>query len=196
MSPFDTYQSYLSLKSHFNNPKYDYFKYHKKTRATITTFNKRRDRYWFEKMSRKYSDEEIIEFLVSNFVASNNPQNLWIGELISSGDKVYQEWKKRQQSLKYIFKEQSNDLFLDSPLKNVLDCSKGHPILIKKYLSGNVSPETIVIYNKIFDFVTHFNKKLLDPVWEVVSLKIYKYDPFINIDIPSYKKILRDIIHE
>lgn len=196
MSPFETYKTYLSVKSHFNNPKYDYFKYHKKTRASLNTFNKRRDRYWFEKMSRKYSDDEIVQYLVSNFVASNNPQNLWIGELIGSGEKVYLEWQKRQQSLKYIFKEQSNELFSDSSLKYVLDCSKGHPPLIKKYLSGNISPETIVIYNKIFGFVSNFNRKLLDPVWEIISLKINKYDPFINIDINNYKQILREIINE
>lgn len=196
MSPFETYQTYLSLKNHFTNPKYNYFKYYKKTRATVASFNKRRDRYFFERTSRKYSDKEIVNFLVSNFVASNNPQNLWIGEIIGSGERVYLDWLKRQQSLTYMFKEQSSELFSDIPLKEVLDCSKGHPLLVKKFLSGSISPETIVIYNKIFGFVDNFNQKLLDPVWEVVSLKINKYDPFINIDIPSYKKILREIIHE
>jgi len=33
-------------------------------------------------------------------------------------------------------------------------------------------------------------------VWECVSLKIKKYMPFINIDVFSYKKILREIINE
>jgi len=196
MSPFETYQTYLSLKNHFTNPKYNYFKYYKKTRASVASFNKRRDRYFFERTSRKYSDKEIVNFLVSNFVASNNPQNLWIGEIIGSGERVYLDWLKRQQSLTYMFKEQSSELFSDIPLKEVLDCSKGHPLLVKKFLSGSISPETIVIYNKIFGFVDNFNQKLLDPVWEVISLKINKYDPFINIDIPSYKKILMEIIYE
>lgn len=196
MSPFETYQTYLSLKNHFTNPKYNYFKYYRKTRATVTSFNKRRDRYFFERTSRKYSDKEIVDFLVSNFVESNNPQNLWIGEIIGSGERVYLDWLKRQQSLTYMFKEQSSELFSDTSLKDVLDCSKGHPPIVKRYLSGSLSPETIVIYNKIFGFVNNFNQKLLDPVWEVISLKINKYDPFINIDISSYKRILREIIHE
>jgi hypothetical protein len=33
-------------------------------------------------------------------------------------------------------------------------------------------------------------------VWETVSLKIKKYSPFINIDMFSYKKILRTIVNE
>ena len=103
---------------------------------------------------------------------------------------------KRQQSLTYLFKEQSNELFSENELESVFDCSKGHPIVLKKFLSGNISLETLVIYNKIFLFGNKFDKHLLDPVWESVSLKLKKYNPFLNIDVFQYKKILRDIINE
>jgi hypothetical protein len=196
VTPFETYQHYLSLKNHFTNPKYDFFKYGAKTRASITSFNKRKDKYWFEKTSRKYSDKEVVDFLVSNFTATDNPQNLWIGEIINSGERNYSEWMKRQQSLTYLFKEQSNELFSENELESVFDCSKGHPTVLKKFLSGKISLETIVIYHKIFLFGNMFDKKLLDPVWETVSLKIKKYNPFLNIDVFQYKKILRDILNE
>ena len=196
MSPFETYQHYLALKSHFTNPKYDFFKYGAKTRASMTSFNKRKDKYWFEKTSRKYSDKEVVDFLVSNFVEADNPQNLWIGEIINSGERTYAEWMRRQQSLTYLFKEQSNELLSENKLEDVFNCSKGHPIILKKFLSGQLSLETLVIYDKIFGFSKTFDKKLDDPVWETVSLKIKKYTPFINMDIFQYKKILRDIINE
>jgi len=196
VTPFETYQHYLSLKNHFTNPKYDFFKYGAKTRASVTSFNKRKDKYWFEKTSRKYSDKEVVDFLVSNFTATDNPQNLWIGEIINSGERNYAEWMKRQQSLTYLFKEQSNELFSENELESVFDCSKGHPTVLKKFLSGTISLETLVIYNKIFLFGNKFDKQLLDPVWETVSLKIKKYSPFLNIDVFNYKKILRSIINE
>jgi hypothetical protein len=196
VSPFETYQHYLSLKNHFTNPKYDFFKYGAKTRASVTSFNKRKDKYWFEKTSRKYSDKEVVDFLVSNFTATDNPQNLWIGEIINSGERNYAEWMKRQQSLTYLFKEQSSELFLENELESVFDCSKGHPTVLKKFLSGTISLETLVIYNKIFLFGNKFDKQLLDPVWETVSLKLKKYSPFLNIDVFNYKKILRSIIDE
>ena len=197
VKPFEVYQHYLSLKNHFTNPKYDFFKYGAKTRASITSFNKRRDKYWFEKTSRKYNDEEVVKFLVSNFSSADNPQNLWIGEIISSGERTYAEWMKRQQSLTYLFKEQSNELFSENELESVFDCSKGHPIVLKKFLGGNISLETLVIYNKIFLFGNKFDKKLNDPIWETVSLKIQKYSPFLNnLDMFKYKKILRDIVDE
>ena len=194
MSPFETYQTYLSMKSHFTNSKYDFFKYGGKSRATVTSFNKRKDKYWFEKTSRKYNDKEIVDFLLSNFVSADNPQNLWIGEIINSGERTYADWMRRQQSLTYLFREQSSELFSETKLDDALNCSRGHPPVLKKFLSGKISLETLVIYDKIFLFGKTFDKKLLDPVWETVSLKIKKYSPFIQVDIFSYKKILKEII--
>ena len=194
MSPFETYQTYLSVKSHFTNSKYDFFKYGGKSRATVTSFNKRKDKYWFEKTSRRYSDKEVVDFLVSNFVASDNPSNLWIGEIINSGERTYADWMRRQQSLTYLFKEQSEELFSEIKLDDALNCSKGHPPVLKRFLSGKLSLETFVIYDKIFRFSSNFDKKLLDPVWETVSLKIKKYSPFIQVDIFNYKKLLKEII--
>lgn len=197
MSPFETYQHYLSLKNHFTNPKYDFFKYGAKTRASIASFNKRKDKYWFEKTSRKYDDKEVVDFLVSNFVAADNPSNLWIGEIINSGERTYAEWMRRQQSLTYLFKEQSNELFSETKLEDALNCSKGHPPILKKFLSGKLSLETLVIYEKIFQFSKKFDKKLIDPVWETVSMKLKKYSPFLlHIDVLQYKKFLRDILNE
>jgi hypothetical protein len=196
VTPFETYQHYLSLKNHFTNPKYDFFKYGAKTRASLTSFNKRKDKYWFEKTSRKYSDEEVVDFLVSNFSAAENPQSLWIGEIINSGERTYAEWMKRRQSSTYLFKEQSNDLLSENELQDLLECSRGHPKILKAYLVGKISLENFVIWDKIFNFSKDFDKKLSDPVWETVSLKLKKYGPFINIDVFKYKKILRELVHE
>ena len=194
VTPFETYRTYLSMKSHFTNPKYDFFKYGGKSRATMTSFNKRKDKYWFEKTSRKYSDQQVLDFLLSNFVIADNPQNLWIGEIINSGERNYADWMRRKQSLTYLFKEQSEKLLSENELEKVFDCSKGHPVILKKYLGGEISLETLTIMEKVFSFVRDFDKKLTDPVWETVSLKIKKYIPFININVYNYKKILKEVI--
>ena len=68
MTPFDTYKIYLAMKSHFTREKYDYFQYGGKTNASLDSFYKRKDRYFFEKTSRKYPDEEVKQFFVANFV--------------------------------------------------------------------------------------------------------------------------------
>ena len=184
------------MKNHFTNRKYDFFRYGGKSSATITSFNKRKDKYWFEKTSRKYSDDEIINFLLSNFVTTDNPKNLWIGEIINSGERTYSDWMRRQQSITYIFKEQSNELLGNESLDRILECKKGHPVILKRFLGGSISLETFVIFDIIFQFSEIFDKKLKDPVWETVSLKIKKYKPFLNINVFQFKKILREIINE
>jgi len=194
MVPFDVYKTYLALKNHFTKEKYDYFVYCGKSRASLQSFYKRKDRFWFEKLSRQRNDKEVIDFFVSNFISCTDPQSLWIGEIIREGDNNYKDWQKRQQSLSYIFKEQSDQMLFSNNLEQLFDCSRQHPPILKMFLSGEICIETMVIYDRIFMYGKNFDKKLLDPVWEIVSLKIRKYSPFLHIDVFHYKKILKDII--
>ena len=196
MMPYDAYKTYLSLKNHFTKDSYDYFKYCGKSRATLQSFYKRKDRMWFEKVARQKTDQEVIDFFVSNFVSCNDPETLWIGEMIKEGETRYQTWQKKIQSLSYIFKEESQSLFEENKFEDVFKCSKGHPILLKKFLNGKISLETLVIYDRIFLFGNTFDKKLQDPVWQTVSRRIKKYNPFLNIDVFRFRKMLKEIILE
>ena len=106
MVPFDTYKTYLALKNHFTKDSYDYHKYQGKSRASLQSFYKRKDRYWFEKLSRQKEDKEVVDFFVANFVSCTDPQTVWIGELIKEGEIRYKSWQKRIQSLSYLFKHE------------------------------------------------------------------------------------------
>ena len=192
--PFDAYRCYLSLKNHFTKDHYDYHKYRGKTRATVQAFYKRKDRFWFEKFARSKNDKEVEEFFVSNFIYSTDPSTVWIGEMIKEGEGRYTEWKKKVQSLTYIFKEETESVFENNKVDDMFDCSKGHPPILKSYLGGDISLESMVIYDRIFDYGKDFDKRLKDPVWETVSRKIKKYSPFLNIDVSRYKKILKEVI--
>ena len=194
MMPLDAYKCYLAMKNHFTKDNYDYHKYAGKVRATREAFYKRKDRFWFEKFSRQKNDKEVVDFFVSNFVSTTDPSTMWIGEMIKEGEGRYIDWKKKVQSLSYVFKEEVNNLFSDKKVDDVFDCSKGHPPILKSYLGGNTSLETMVICDRIFEYGKDFDKRLKDPVWETVSRKIKKYDPFLNISVPRYKKILKEII--
>lgn len=196
MMPYDAYREYLALKNHFTKSSYDYFKYNKKVRATVQSFYKRKDRMWFEKISRQKSDQEVTDFFVANFVSCPDPETLWIGEMIKEGESRYQNWKKKIQSLSYFFREESQSLFQENKFQDVFKCSKGHPVLLKKHLSGQISLETMVLLDKVFAYSKNFDKKLQDPVWETVSRRIKKYSSFLHIDVLNYRKILKEIILE
>ena len=190
----DAYRCYLALKNHFTKDHYDYIKYRGKTRASNAAFYKRKDRFWFEKFARQKNDKEIEDFFVSNFIYSTDPSTVWIGEMIKEGEGRYQEWQKKVQSLTYVFKEETESVFENKKVDDMFDCSKGHPPILKIYLKGDISLESMVIYDRILGYGKDFDKRLKDPVWETVSRKIKKYSPFLNIDVSRYKKILKEVI--
>ena len=192
--PADAYRCYLALKNHFTKDHYDYIKYRGKTRASNEAFYKRKDRFWFEKFARQKNDKEIEEFFVSNFIYSTDPSTVWIGEMIKEGEGRYLEWQKKVQSLSYVFKQETESVFENKKVDDMFDCSKGHPPILKSYLGGDISLESMVIYDRILGYGKDFDKRLKDPVWESVSRKIKKYSPFLNIDVSRYKKILKEVI--
>ena len=191
--PFDCYKQYLSLKNHFTKEKYDYHKYCGKSRATVQSFYKRKDRFWFEKLARNKNDQEVVEFFISNLITCTDPSKLWIGEMIREGEGRYTSWKKRTQSLSYFFRDEMEKILAEYDLDSAFASSNGHPPVLKKYLSGDISIETLVICDKILGYRTDYDKNLTDPVWETVSMRMKKYSPFLNIDVFRYKKILKEV---
>jgi len=192
--PFDAYKCYLSLKNHFTKDKYDYHKYCGKSRATVQSFYKRKDRFWFEKLARNKNNKEVEEFFISNFITCTDPSKLWIGEMIREGEVRYTQWKKKTQSLSYVFKEEVENIFRERKVDEVFSCKKGHPQILKSYLSGKTSIETLVILDKILGYRQEFDKNLQDPVWETVSMRMKKYSPFLHIDVFRYKKVLKNVV--
>ena len=196
LSPFDTYKEYLAYKNHFTKEKYDYQRYGGKSRAKIDSFYKRKDRYFFEKMSRKYKDPEIKDFFLANFVNTDNPEGLWIGNIIRSGEGVYKEWQRRQQSMYYNFKQSSDEMMDQYSYDEFFDASKGHPPILKEHLAGNISAEEMCVYEKLFGYCKDYDKQIKDPVWKVIGMKIRKYMPFLNIDKEKYKSYLMSRMRE
>ena len=101
MNGFEVYKVYLAIKLHFTskNRSYDFHRHGGRTTAKLETFTKRRDRYFFHKLSRTYNSTTVVDYFVSNFV---NNTNLWVGDIIgSTGDESYKEWSKRIESLHY-----------------------------------------------------------------------------------------------
>lgn len=200
MTPFETYTTYIALKTHFMKDAYDFFKCKGRVRAAIQSFYKRKDRFFFEKMSRQYPDQEIKNFFLASFADMDvDSQEVWMANIINYGEKKYRSWQKRIQSLSYNFKEDSHRLFDKHKVDEVFECpTRGHPLLMKSYLSGDTSLETMVIYDQILGYRKDFDKKMEDPVWKSHSMKIKKYSPFLktglNIDVFRYKKILKQVV--
>jgi len=195
---FDAYKTYLALKQHFTSD-YDYFKYNGKVRANVDSFLKRRDKFFFRKLSKKYTKDELVNFFVSNFIVSDN----WIGNLISQeSEDNYVHFKKRMESLGYSVRNELHFLF-DYCRDRDLDFNKlllvedgNHPLLLKLWLQKKVSIETVIIMDDILRFTRYWDAKLDDIVWEEKKRLISKYRKFLNYDLFHYRKMIKEIIHE
>lgn len=192
MSPYDVYERYLALKQHFTNPDYNYFLYSGRVRASKESFNKRKDRYFFEKLSRKKTDSEIIDYFVSNFIESSDPSKMWIGELKTKGDEIYFKWKSRTQSLSYVFNQDLKKLTENHHLFEAIVSKTGHPRIIKSYMAGKISIETLVIIDKLTNFTSKLSS--YDPVLSVIVGKIKKYEPFLKFNRVDYENQIRQIL--
>ena len=54
MEPIDVYLMYCAMKAHFSKNDYDFITYNGKSRVSRNSFYKRKDRYFFVKLSKKY----------------------------------------------------------------------------------------------------------------------------------------------
>ncbi len=188
----NAYKTYLAIKQHFTS-NYDYQKYNGKVRATEESFLKRRDKFFFKKLEKKYSKQELEMYFVSNFI---NNSNKWIGNLLSQdSEKVFLDYKKNQQSLSYTFKSQM-EFLRDTKLKNkIFEVKDGHPILFKYYLQGKITLQTLLILNDEINFIPYWTSKMNDIVWENEFKKISKYRSFFEYDKMLFKNIIKEVFN-
>lgn len=189
MEPFDAYRYYQSLKLHFESKTYDAAKYNFKTSANPKSFWKRNDKYHFAKVAKRFKDvPELVGYYTSHFINGTT----WIGEMLNQ-EENYKSWLKRIQSISYIFEQDLNHLSIEyETFDELLKCEDGsHPKVVTEYLQEDISLETVVIINKLTDFMRKADKEITETLlWPDVSMKIRKYDPFIQVDLDKMKKIV------
>lgn len=191
MTPVETYQSYLALKLHFEG-KYDYFKYGGKTSASAESFEKRKDKFKFVKLSTKLSDPQILDYYLANFIRGKK----WIGDFDKTN---WLEHKKVNQSLEYVYQNDIEKLLTIAENFDILfKVGEGnHPKLVKAYLGKKVSLETLVILEKILKFRESFDAKISETyIWPKVSLLIKKYEPFLKIDVRTFRMKTLSLVKE
>jgi len=194
---FDAYKTYLALKQHFTSD-YDYFKYNGKVRAKSESFLKRNDKFFFRKLQKKYSKDELVEFFVSNFIVGGNN---WIGNLISKeSEDNYANWRKSSESITYNF---HNDLRWLSDYCSKNDISSNdlivvnrndHPILLKLFLQNKITTETVIILDSVLGFVRYWNAKIDDIIWDEKRKLLNNYKSFVRYDIDKCKQLTKETL--
>ena len=203
MNGFEVYKIYLAIKLHFTSKgqSYDFHKHHGRTTARLETFTKRRDRYYFHRLSKSYDNKSIVNYFLSNFVSNTN---LWVGDIIGkTGDEHYKQWSKKIESLHYYY-EQDIDYIIERMIaKDIkfndlfLSINGQHPPIVKMFLSKKINFETLIVLDDILKFTKKLNKDITEKVlWPKLFDRMKRYKPFLSYNITKYKISLRDKLKE
>jgi hypothetical protein len=191
MNQYEVYLLYVSLKAHFLNPSYDYFKYAgkgKKVRATTESFRARPDQKFFEILANHKNPKG---FILANMIVN---KGVYIIDLLYSdqAETIYREWLRVKESLTYQF---SSDLgkFSDRFNSSLICTSKSHPELMRMYMRGDIRIETVCIICDLTKCLVYWRKKLGgDPIFDDLDMLITKYSPFLEWDRLKIKKVMKD----
>ena len=192
--PIQVYRIYLGVKLHFSDKDFNYVKANGGVRVSSDALSKRRDRYHFEKLSETYNQRELLGYFVSNFVYGS--QN---GAIIDqeSGYKVYSSWRAKLERLTYLVGSEVDGV-LDSndpdSFNSLFRIDNGsHPSLLKKYLGGDISLETMLILDKVVDYLEDWRNHIREEyVWPETYKLMVRYSDFINFD--NTKKYKQEIL--
>jgi len=191
MEPIDVYLMYCAMKAHFGNTDYDFITYKGKSRVSRDSFYKRKDRFFFVKLSRKYKEyNEIRDYFISNFIKDRN------GYISSFNNENYENWKIRRYSFYGIFSEEIRPFVKEfNPLFEVKKSE--HPKLMKEFLGGRLSLETLIILDELVKFTKKWNQKLKDDiVWLDLNKIMNDYKRFLTINKNKYRIQLLNLIEE
>lgn len=194
MNGYDLYCVYQAIKLHFNSENYNFFHYDGKTRVSIDAFQKRRDKFLFHRLARKYRDEEMVPFLVANFVHSDDN---WTKSLLEEeAEETYRNWKRTTDSMSKVYTEDLQKIATKETFNDLFKVEDGQfPKLLIAFLQKDVTIETMVILNNIFDFIRIWDKKISDDIiYPKVSRKIRKYGAFLAVNVDKYKTLTKETL--
>ncbi len=195
MTGYEAFCLFQALKLHFTSKSYDFFKYNGKSRVTVTTFENRKDKYHYYKLSRKYPNKDVMtDFLIANLLIK---EDIWVGDLLhEEADINFVEHQKILQSLSYRFENDCRLIFdgVEKP-DSVLITEGDYPRVLTMALRKEITFETLCILNMIFKYLPYWNRKITDTIrWPGIARKIEKYTAFLPQDVVKYKDILRKVL--
>lgn len=161
MDGFKAYKYYMAIKLHFTSEKYNVFETRGHVKGSRDTFNSRNDRYIFEKIAQKHSeDKDIIQFFVSNF-AYGSENAVYAG---GEAEELYSEWKRRKQSISKVFIDDLTNILNYCDINKIdskavfVDSAGDPPELLNLFLKGKVTIESMRIIDDHYPFVDNWRE--------------------------------------
>lgn len=191
------YTLYLQLKNHFNGRR-DVIKSDWRMKVSDDTYNKRKDKMFFERLSRKFTLKELCFIFIGNMLSN---EAVWIGE-ISDTDPIqfYKLYISRLKLLKSRFEDDLKNIYytskkLNVPLKKIWEYNESHISYLFKMLQSNIiSYETFLMLDNLFDIINSYDKHD-NIVWQSYSNRLNGYKKIFVVDVNYTKATFIDVIN-
>jgi len=202
MTPLIAYQMYNSIKLHFNDAKYDYFKFKLNPKVfTASSFESRNDKYKFEKLSKQFENRtnaiEDLEMALSSWFLYNPTS--WIGDIVDAPEKSFNYVAKRtiyRGNIGMAFKSDIDPVYVAIDLSHsgnfsdyltptaVVDGQevRKFPKIIDMVAQHQILPETVMILNERYRFINNTDVLMANnTIWKAVSGRLNKFKRFIKV---------------
>lgn len=194
INSFQSYKLYLILVNAFKKG-YDPVKYSWKIRVQQNSFEKRKDKYFFEKIQKSFDIFEQQKIFMVNLLAN---QDQWIGDMLSQDQIMfYRKYMSRFNDLSILFKEDLQNLILFCKSKGrmfkslfLIEDNK-EPMIFKLLQNDSIQYETFILLDSYFNIIEMLDESK-NFIWDQYSVRIKAYKNLFVIDKLEVIKILKE----
>ena len=201
ISGFKAYQYYQATKLHFTTDSYNVFETKGRVKGSQSAFDRRKDKYVFEKIAKKFNkDKDIIQFYVANFAYDNN-QFLYS---LDKSNESYKKWRRIKESITKVFVDDLAKILKiieDNDENSLDDLTKTrqyeNPILLQLYLEKEINIETLRIIDDLYPYLNKWEEKeSLARIWENDIRIIKKLNGFVIYNQEKMQKVWNTFVDE
>ena len=204
---FKAWKTYHGMYLHFTTT-YDYFKYYGNASwGTVASMEKYFAKFehqtgfswqrgFFTALGKKY----VVELdLIYYYLSQMTRGKMYPTEFL---DEYFDDYKNKmdsfslhlQRNMKVVveymkeYNLEFNELFVGPGIN--------HPPILKLLLGEDISLETFTVLDIILGFTKILDNKLVDPIWRDQKTLCYNYKPFLEVNLDSKRKLLRNVLNE
>ncbi len=195
MNGYEVFCQYQAIKLHFSTDSYCYFKYNGHVATKPEGFEKRKDKYSFHKLARELRDHEVVGFFVATFLV--NPKAYTEAFLEPEAKERYRVWQDKMNTLPALFDADIQKIVtnkLDLGIRSIFSPPEdgSYPFIWTMMNQNEIMMETVAVLHGLTGILDlwddHYKS---DYIYEKTSKLIRKYEPFLGLDVPKYKKIVQ-----
>ena len=193
----ETFRIYCAVKAHFSTG-YNLKKYNAALKQSDAAFEKRSDKYFFNKIAEKFTISDNYMLFVHNFL--ENADKTVFDFLCQDSIDVYKARNGNVLNAQYNYTRDIKYLLSYIDHHNLKfnqliysDCI--HPPILKMMMQGFITIESFMILDSFLGLIDKIEANIpdYDPLWPNASPKLKSYKKILNIDVQLAKKIFVDV---